>query len=259
MDGLIEIKTNENQEQLVSAKELYKKLGLASSQWRRWYKKNIVDDEYFTEGADYITFDMMSRGNETKDFLLKLDMAKELCMLARTDKGKEIREYFIQVERDWNSPEKVMSRALIIAGNNIKLLQQNVSQLQIENKQKEEQIEIMKPKVNYVDEILKSRNLMSITQIAKDYGMSGKKLNELLAKGKIQYKLGEQWLLYSKWSNYGFTQSETIKIIRKNGNPDIKLQTKWTQKGRYFIYQFLTKNGVYPTVERGDINDMPRL
>lgn len=261
MEGLIEIKTNENQEQLVSARELHEKLGVKTL-YKDWFPR--MCDYGFKENVDYTTIAQKratAQGNQTtyNDHIIKLDMAKEIAMIQRTKKGKEIREYFIAVEKDWNSPEKIMARALVIANNNIKQLQANVEQLQIENKESKEQIELMKPKVNYVDEILKCKNLMTITQIAKDYGMSGQRLNELLHKAKIQYKQGEQWLLYSKYAGYGLTASESIKILRKNGYEDIKLQTKWTQKGRFFIYKFLTKNGVKPLIERGDIDDMPKM
>ncbi len=257
MEGLIEIKTNENMEQLVSARELYSKLGLADSQWKRWYQKNIIDDEYFKEGTDYIIrHDVekqnLVKGRPSEDFIIKIDMAKELCMLARTENGKKMRSYFIEVEKQWNSPEKVMARALIFSNNKINMLQDQNNQLLLENKMQEQVINEMKRKVDYTDEILRSKNVMNINQIAKDYGMSGQKLNSLLAKAKVQYKQNGQWLLYSKYQDKGYTHSNTIKIVRRNGQDDIRLQTKWTQKGRLFIYKFMVANGFYPLIEQED-------
>ncbi|MCQ2979685.1 MAG: phage antirepressor KilAC domain-containing protein, partial [Clostridia bacterium] len=101
-------------------------------------------------------------------------------------------------------------------------------------------------------EILRSKNVMNINQIAKDYGMSGQKLNSLLARAKVQYKQNGQWLLYSKYQDKGYTHSNTIKIVRRNGQNDIRLQTKWTQKGRLFIYEFMKKNGFLPLIEQED-------
>lgn len=252
MDGLIEIRTNEDQEQIVSARELYGKLGLDTSHWSRWSQKNIVKDEFFKEGVDYIPFATKASGNDTKDFLIKLDMAKELCMLARTEQGKQIRSYFIQVEKDWNSPDKILQRALLIANKNINVLQLENKELEIQNKMKEQMINELKPKADYTDIILKSKSTVTITQIAKDYGMSGQKMNKILSDAKVQYKLGTQWLLYSKYQSEGYTHSQTINITRADGRPDITMETKWTQKGRLFLYNFLKEKEIIPLIERED-------
>lgn len=108
----------------------------------------------------------------------------------------------------------------------------------------------LKPKADYTDIILQSKSLMTITQIAKDYGMFGKAMNELLHEFGIQYKQQGQWLLYSKYHNNGFTHSETVPIYYRNGDYDTVLHTKWTQKGRLFIYNLLKDNGVLPMMEK---------
>ena len=113
-----------------------------------------------------------------------------------------------------------------------------------------QQIGELKPKADYLDKILKSKSLMTVTAIAKDYGMSAAQLNKTLKKLGIQYKQGDQWFLYSKYHANGYTQSETVSIVRTNGNEDTVLNTKWTQKGRLFLYNILKTNEVLPSIER---------
>ena len=110
----------------------------------------------------------------------------------------------------------------------------------------------LKPKADYYDEILKNPGLVTITQIAKDYGMSGKKMNRILHELGIQYKQSEQWLLYSEYHCLGYTQSEVTDIIRSDGTPDVKLLTKWTMKGRLFLYNKLKEKGIIPVIEQGN-------
>lgn len=117
------------------------------------------------------------------------------------------------------------------------------------NQQQEQIIGELQPKANYVDVILDNKGLVTITQIAKDYGMSGRKMNELLKEYGVQYKQSGQWLLYSKYHNMGYTHSKTIEIVRSDGRPDVTMETKWTQKGRLFIYELLKNNGILPVVE----------
>lgn len=122
--------------------------------------------------------------------------------------------------------------------------------LELQNKQKEQLIGELKPRADYTDKILKNKGLVTITQIAKDYGMSGTELNKLLHELKIQYKQSGQWLLYKEHSEKGYTHSETVDIVRSDGRSDIKMNTKWTQKGRLFLYNLLKEKGVLPTIEQ---------
>lgn len=108
----------------------------------------------------------------------------------------------------------------------------------------------LKPKADYTDRILQSKELVAITQIAKDYGMSGQAMNKQLHELGVIYKLGEQWLLYSRWQAKGYTHSETVPIKHSDGTGDVKMNTKWTQKGRLFLYEFLKKHGVLPVIEQ---------
>lgn len=108
----------------------------------------------------------------------------------------------------------------------------------------------LKPKADYTDRILNSKSLVTITQIAKDYGMSGAAMNAKLHEMGVIYKLGGQWLLYSKYQAKGYTHSETVDITHSDGRADVKMNTKWTQKGRLFLYQHLKKHGILPTIEQ---------
>jgi prophage antirepressor-like protein len=121
---------------------------------------------------------------------------------------------------------------------------------EIDAAQKEQIINELKPKADYTDRILQSKSLVTITQIAKDYGMSGQAMNKLLHQLKVIYKMGHQWLLYSKYQAKGYTHSETVDIKHLDGRPDVIMNTKWTQMGRLFLYELLKQNEVLPVIER---------
>lgn len=114
----------------------------------------------------------------------------------------------------------------------------------------EQRINELTPKATYYDTVLANEALVSITVIAKDYGMSGTKMNMLLHDLKAQYKQGKTWLLYAKYQRNGWTQSETRMVQRKDGTEKAVLNTKWTQKGRLGLYELLKLNGVLPTIEQ---------
>lgn len=122
--------------------------------------------------------------------------------------------------------------------------------LEIENAQQKQIIGELKPRADYTDRILSNKGLVTITQIAKDYGMSGRKMNKLLEDLHVQYKQSGQWLLYADYHDKGYTHSKTIDITRKDGTPDVTMETKWTQKGRLFIYELLKGEGVLPIIEQ---------
>lgn len=122
--------------------------------------------------------------------------------------------------------------------------------LSLENKIQTQQINELKPKADYTDKILKTTDLMTITQIAKDYEMSAKQFNAMLHDYKVQFKQNGQWLLYSKHQSKGYTSSETVEFDRPDGTVGVRLNTKWTQKGRLFLYGLLKKHDVVPTIER---------
>ncbi|HHV3563498.1 TPA: phage antirepressor [Streptococcus agalactiae] len=123
-------------------------------------------------------------------------------------------------------------------------------QAQEEVAQKNQIIQELQPKATYYDLILQSESLVAISVIAKDYGMSAKKLNSLLHELKVQYKQGNTWLLYQKYASKGYTQSKTHPIDAERS----KMHTYWTQKGRLFIYDLLkNKKGILPLIEQEEV------
>ena len=129
--------------------------------------------------------------------------------------------------------------------------------LQIENKQlEEENIQLalenqeLKHDKNYLDLIMRSKALLTVSQIAQDYGMSGKALNKQLAQMGIQYSINGQWILYARYKDCGYVSSRSIDITRADGRPDVVLHTEWTQAGRKFLYEELKKKGIIPMLER---------
>ena len=184
------------------------------------------------------------------DHNLTIPMAKELCMLQRNEKGKEFRQYFIKVEEAWNSPEMVMKRALEFANQKVEQLIQRTFTLETTVAVQEQQISELKPKASYYDVVLNCKDLMSATEIAKDYGKSARWLNDLLHNHGIQFKKGGIWLLYQKYAEKGYTSTKTHNYLDDNGGTHSKVHTYWTQKGRLFIYDLLKSHGILPTMER---------
>lgn len=101
----------------------------------------------------------------------------------------------------------------------------------------------------YLRRIRSSKSLVTITQISKDYGMSGQAMNELLHELRVQYRQNGQWLLYSRYQDQGYTQSSTLLIEHENTD-EAKMHTMWTQQGRLFLYTLLRENGILPVIER---------
>ena len=113
-----------------------------------------------------------------------------------------------------------------------------------------QQIAELQPKASYYDVVLNCKDLLSVTQIAKDYGKSGQWLNDYLHKMKVQFKQSDIWLLYAKYANKGYTNTKTQTFNGNDGQPHTKVHTYWTQKGRLFIYDLLKSNGIVPLIER---------
>ena len=140
---------------------------------------------------------------------------------------------------------------LISALTELKKEREEKDRLALETAIQKQQIAEMHPKVDYHDKVLACPDLVKVTTIAKDYGWSARKMNDYLQQKKIQFKQGEQWILYQKYAEQGFTQSFTYNYTRSDGSHGNNMITKWTQKGRLFIYHLLKDDGVLPCCERG--------
>lgn len=116
----------------------------------------------------------------------------------------------------------------------------------------EQRVNELTPRATYTDVVLKNKSLVTITLIAKDYGMSGQGMNTLLHDLGVQYRQGKTWLLYSKYQKTGWTQSETALIPMDDGTKKAVMTTKWTQKGRLGLYELLKRHGILPLIETVD-------
>ncbi|MFQ9656763.1 MAG: phage antirepressor KilAC domain-containing protein [Enterococcus sp.] len=121
--------------------------------------------------------------------------------------------------------------------------------LEEKNQLLEQQIAEYEPKISYLDMILSSTDTVATSQIAADYGMSAIALNKLLNELGVQHKVSGQWILYRKHMNQGYTKSHTSEIPKADGGVKVVMNTKWTQKGRVFIYNLLTSEGYYPQMD----------
>ena len=149
--------------------------------------------------------------------------------------------------------QELIALAVLEANKLLEEQRVQIGLLQTEVNVKAQIIGELKPRADYTDKILKNTGLVTMTQIAKDYGMTGQAMNKLFHDLGVQYKQSGQWLLYSKYHGMGYTHSETVDIVRSDGRPDVKMNTKWTQKGRLFLYNLLKENGVVPVIEQDDV------
>lgn len=249
MNELLKI-NYEAEQPTVSARDLHEQLHIGTK-FTTWFER--MKEYGFSEGKEF--FPKLGEtseqgGRPQTDFQISVDMAKQICMIQRSPEGKQIRQYFIDLEKAWNTPEQIMARALKMANHSIESLKGRCKFLGEQVVEQQQIITELQPKANYVDMILQSKSLVTITQIAKDYGMSGRKLNKILKELKIQYKVGGQWVLYSKYQNGGYVHSRTIDITRTDGRADVTMQTEWTQKGRLFLYEELKKHVYVPVIEQ---------
>lgn len=243
MNELISVNYNSNQP-TVLGRDLHKALEVGT-RYNDWFARMC---EYgFAEGTDY--YSILSNRSDGKagkpksDHQLTIAMAKEICMLQRSEKGREFRQYFIQIEEQWNTPEAVMSRALRFANQKLEEIRNSNARLAAE-------IEEMKPKANYCDVVLNCKDLIKVTTIAKDYGQSAIWLNEKLRELGVQFRQGELWVLYQKYAEKGYACTKTSTYINNDGTTHSKSHTYWTQKGRQFIYDLLKAQGILPVTEQ---------
>lgn len=214
---------------------------------------NHVDDE----DKQFLMLDLADSQNgnvpkgQTKTAIINESGLYSLTLSSKLPNAKKFKKWVtgevlpsIRKHGAYLTPDKVEEVLLnpdtiIKIAQNLKEEQEKRRQLEIENNE-------LKPKANYCEQVLQSESAVVTTQIAKDYGMSPQALNSILHELGVQYKVDGQWVLYSKYQDKGYTKSCTV--IDRFGEP--RMQTKWTQKGRLFIYQILKTIGVLPNIER---------
>ncbi len=188
----------------------------------------------------------------------KLPQAKEFKKWVTSEVLPSIRQNggYMLIGDD-EAEEDLMARALIVAKATLKRREERIKALESESQAKDKEIvelsgtiSEMKPKVNYVDTILSCKETVTTTQIAQDYGQSAKAFNVLLRNFGIQHKVGGQWILYAKYLPCGYVQSETVSITHRDGSAGSVMHTKWTQKGRLFLYDELKNHDIIPTIEQ---------
>ena len=245
MNELINVTLNENNEPIISARQLHKTLEVKTrfSQWVEQNFKMFKENEDFSSVVTTTQLNQYGGTKELQDYAVTIRMAEHLAMMSKTSKGHEVREYFIQVEKDFNSPEKIMARALLMADKKIKLLESENENLLIE-------LEEANKNADYLDLILQTKDSLTITQIAQDYGISARKMNQLLKQERIQRIVNGQWVLYAKYLGKGYISSRTFDYMGKDGKLHSNVTTVWTQLGRRFLYDKLKAIGVLPTIEQ---------
>lgn len=241
MNELIKITYN-NDRPAVSARDLHDFLEVKTA-YKDWFPRMC---EYgFTEGEDFNPLKIERVQNEGErmvartvdDAVLTIDMAKELCMIQRNEKGKQARQYFLQIEKDWNSPEKVVARALQIAGDKLKRL---------ENK-----VEADAPKVLFADAVSASKTSILVGELAKLMKQNGVDIGQhrlfrwMRENGYLIRRNGTDFNMPTQKSmDLGlFTVKETA-ITHSDGTVTVSKTTKVTGKGQqYFIQKFLGEEG----------------
>ncbi|WP_445448753.1 phage antirepressor KilAC domain-containing protein [Enterococcus faecalis] len=233
MKELIKVTTNENDEQLVSGRELHEFLEVKDN-YTDWFKRMTTYG--FDENVDFIGLSEKSDklgGRPRIDHVMKLDMAKEISMLQRTEKGKQARRYFLQVEKAWNDPDMVVQRAMQIQ-------QKKIDTLQLEN-------ESMKPKALFADAVSASHTSILIRELAKLINQNGVDIGEkrlfdwLRTNGYLIKKQGTDWNMPTQKSmELQLFEIKESSHVRSDGVIRITKTPKVTGKGQqYFLNKFL--------------------
>ena len=163
---------------------------------------------------------------------------------------------YIAGQRDM-TPEELMAAAVLVADKKIRemetekqRLKEDKLALEKENERQRQEIADFQPMRQYLDTILSSTGVLATTQIAADYGLSAKQLNRILHEEGIQRNVNGQWILYRKHMGKGYTKSATLCIQHTHREPETKLHTYWTQKGRVMIHNILTRRGILALMDR---------
>lgn len=232
MNELIKITSNENDEQVVSARELHQFLGV-TERYSSWFDRMVKYG--FIENSDYVgckVFNALAK-QELQDHIIKVDMAKEISMIQRNRKGKEARQYFIKVERFWNSPEMVTKRAL-------EYQQKKILSLETENS-------ALKPKALFVDSVAASQTSILVGELAKYLNQNGvhigqnRLFEELRVSGWLGSRHGEQWNIPTqKGLDRGYFEIKKRVINNPDGTIRTTSTPKVTGKGQiYFVKKYL--------------------
>lgn len=230
MEELIKVTKDDKGISVVSGRELHDFLEV-TERYSSWFLR--MTKYGFEESVDYVgckVFNTLAK-QELQDHALTLDMAKEISMIQRTDKGKQARQYFIEVEKAYKQ------------GQTQYKLPQTFSEALIELAKEVKKNEVLKPKADKYDRYLSSKGLITITEIAKEYGMSGRELNKFLHEKGVIYKRGNKWFIYQKFANDGLVGYEIYM-------PEGRRSLKWTTKGEMFIRELLESNNIKPVLEQ---------
>lgn len=194
-------------------------------------------------------------GGEQEMWMLTEDGVYEVLMQSRKPKAKlfkkEVKSILKSIRlnggyianQEQLTPEQIVANALIVAQNIINNQNRQIEEMSVKMSELEK-------KSDYLDLILESKEAVTVTQIAQDYGMSAKAFNKILMKLGIQHKVNGQWILYAKYLGEGYVHSKTVSITRSNGMKDTVMNTEWKQKGRIFLYNLLKDNGYIPLIEQ---------
>ena len=238
MNEVIKVTVNDNQEPIVSARQLHKTLEV-KTRFSQWVEQNFKGFEENYDFCSVVTTTQLNQYGGTKelqDYALSLDTAKHLAMMSKTDKGKEVRQYFIQVEKDFNSPEKIMARALLMADKKVHKL--------------EAQIEADRPKVLFADAVSASKSSCLIGELAKILKQNGIDIGQnklfqwLRSNGYLISRRGESWNQPTQKSmQLGLFELKKTNINHADGHTTVNTTTKVTGKGQqYFINKFLSED-----------------
>jgi phage anti-repressor protein len=229
MNELIKVTLNQQQQQVVSARELYEFLGLNLTQWKRWCKRNIELNQFHCKGEDWELLDHRSSDINYQDYAITIDFAKHLSMMAKTSKANEARIYFIQCEKTL----KEIATPKIPQTYGAALLEAGRLALELENTQ----IKLLEANktVSILTHVSKQ---YTATEIAKELGFnSAIELNKLLHTKQIQFNQSGTWVLYSKYSNLGYVDIK--QEILDSGR--VIYHRRWTQTGREFLVKLLSR------------------
>jgi anti-repressor protein len=235
MNAIIEIRTNEQQEQVVSARELHERLGIKKD-FTDWFKQQ-AERLNLSEGLDFTPFWGESTGGRpSTDYLVPIDIAKHVAMISGGEKAHTIRQYFIQVERDWNSPDKIMARAL-------KLAELQLSTIKLENAKLNTEVAIMAPKADYFDEMVDRNLLTNFRETAKMLGVHQTKFVEFLITKRYVFRDQKGKLMpYAQFSEGSKKLFEVKESINQKTNW-AGVQTLVTPLGRE-TFRLLTGGGL---------------